>query len=61
MFVIKHPINAEVSWLLCSLCHFAATLDAQFLPALIGREKKDLNSNVRPRRRALAAEDQGPV
>ena len=61
MVVVKHPMNAKASGLLCNSCHFPDTLDAQFFATLIRRGNQNFNSYVRPDWWALCAKDQGAI
>jgi hypothetical protein len=61
MLVVKRSMNAEASGFFCNPCHFADTLYAKFLSALIRRGDQNFNSNVRPDWWGLCTEDQSTI
>jgi hypothetical protein len=59
--VVKNAMNTKATRVMWSPNHFASALNPQFLTALIWRGKYNLNPNIRPNWRALAAEYESAV
>jgi hypothetical protein len=61
VFVVKDPIHAKTTGLLCDPDNLAHTLYVQFLPALIWRREQDFDPNLRSNWWARSTEDEDPV